>query len=184
MGQLKSLELQDKNHGSREKNMLVNIYTIIFQLINIAILYYFLKKLLYKPVGNFLEKRREDIKAQFAEAKKQRQEAKKLYAEYNARLKSSREEVEGIISQAKKEAELLRNELLEKARQEAASLLEGARQDIERQKNRMLSEVTEKVADLSVMISSKIIEERLSPEEHHRLIQQAMERMDESRWVQ
>lgn len=164
--------------------MLVNIYTIVFQLINIAVLFYFLKRLLYKPVGNFLERRREEIKQQFAEAENKRQEAQKLYAEYNKRLEHSREEIEGIIGQAKKEAELLRRELLEKARQEASSLLENARRDIERQKARALSEVTEKVADLSVEISSKILEERLSPEDHHRLIQKAMERMDERRWVQ
>jgi len=164
--------------------MLINFYTMIFQLINVLILFYFLRRFLYKPVGDFLKKRREDLKSLFDQAESRKVEAEGLYKDYQAKLENAHVQARSIIEQAKQEAAALRQELTQKAEQEAENMKIQARQEIERQKARAMSEVTEKVADLSVMISSKILEERLSPEDHRRLIDQVVERMDEAQWLQ
>jgi len=164
--------------------MLVNVYTMIFQLVNVLILFYFLKRFLYKPLGDFLKKRREDLKSLFDEAESRKVEAEGLYEDYRAKLENAHAQVRSIIEQAKQEAAALRQEFTQKAEQEAENMKIQARQEIERQKTRAISELTEKVADLSVMISSKILEERLSPEDHRKLIHQVIERMDERQWLQ
>jgi F-type H+-transporting ATPase subunit b len=92
--------------------------------------------------------------------------------------------VRSIIEQAKQEAAALRQELIQKAKQEAESMTAQARGEIERQKSKAVSEVMEKAAELSVMIASKILEEKLSPEDHRKLIHRVIERMDERQWLQ
>ncbi|AYO31786.1 MAG: F-type H+-transporting ATPase subunit b [Thermoanaerobacteraceae bacterium] len=164
--------------------MLVNVYTMIFQLINVFILFYFLKRFLYKPLGDFLKKRREDLKSLFDEAERRKIEAEGLYKEYQAKIKNAHAEVRSIIEQAKQEAAALRQELIQKAKQEAESMTAQARGEIERQKSKAVSEVMEKAAELSVMIASKILEEKLSPEDHRKLIHRVIERMDERQWLQ
>ncbi|HHW03946.1 MAG TPA: F0F1 ATP synthase subunit B [Thermoanaerobacterales bacterium] len=164
--------------------MLVNVYTMIFQLINVFILFYFLRRFLYRPLGDFLKKRREYLKSIFDEAESRKIEAEELYKDYRAKLENANAEVRSIIEQAKQEAAVLRQELTQKAKQEAESMMAQASREIERQKERAVSEVMEKVADLSVMISSKILEERLSPEDHRELIHRVIERMDERQWLQ
>lgn len=164
--------------------MLINLYTAAFQLINVAVLFYFLKRFFYKPVGEFLKKRREDLKARFTEAEEQREEARKLYEEYRSRMENAREEARAVIQQARDEAAALRTDMLERAKMEASDLIARAREEIEAQKSRALSEIRAKAADLSVMLASSILKETLSPEEHHLIINRVIERMDDREWLQ
>lgn len=164
--------------------MLINVYTIVFQLINIAVLFFFLKRFLFKPLEVFLENRRESIRSQLEEAQKQSQKADDLYNEYKHKLDNSRDEIYHLLQSAKKEAEDLRKAKIDQASREAEGLIARAKEEIERQKKQVSTELLEKTVDLSLMAASKILEEHLSPKEHHVLINQAIEKMGEGKWIQ
>jgi len=57
-------------------------------------------------------------------------------------------------------------------------LLDKARGQIEREKESAFMDLQEKVADLSVMIASKVIKKTLSQEDHLKLIREHMSKME------
>lgn len=164
--------------------MLINPYTIVLQLINIAILFYFLKRFLFKPLQSFLEKRREHIKEQFKEAERKKLESQKLYDEYKKRIETSQQEIRLMIKGAQEEAENTRRHILEQARQEAREFIQKAREQLEREKNIVSRELLEQSLDFSLAFTSKVLEQKISKKEHHEIIRQIMDRMGETKWVQ
>ncbi len=164
--------------------MLINPYTFVIQLINVAILFYFLKRFLFEPLSSFLEKRRDNIKEQYKEAERQKLESQRLYDEYMKRMEDSREEIRSMIKGAEKEAEKTRQGILEQARQEAEEFMAKAREEMERQKNKVSRELMEQSMDFSLVLASKVLEQKISKEEHHEIIRQIMDRMGEREWVQ
>ncbi|MCR4429756.1 MAG: F0F1 ATP synthase subunit B [Tepidanaerobacteraceae bacterium] len=163
---------------------MINVFTMIFQLVNVFVLFYFLKKFFYKPLGEFLERRRKKLESLFAEAENRKKEAEQLYEDYKAKLDNASSEARAIIEQAKKEAAAFRREIIQNAKMEAENIAAESRREIERQKSVAFSELRGKAAEMSIMIASKILEEKLSPEDHRRLINRVIERMDERQWLQ
>jgi F-type H+-transporting ATPase subunit b len=164
--------------------MLINPYTIVLQLINIGILFYFLRRFLFQPLRDFLEKRRENIREQYKEAERQKLESQKLYDEYRRRIEDSQEEIRSMIKVAQKQANDTRRGILDQARQEAEEFMSKARDEMERQKNKISRELMEQSMDFSLVLASKVLEQKISKEEHHEIIRQIMDRMGESKWVQ
>jgi len=163
--------------------MLINIYTIIFQLINIAILYLFLKKYLFKPMGDFLEHRREKVQNQFEEAKRQYQEATSLQREYKEKLENAREEVRLLLKTAEDEAGELKTQWINQAKEEAEGIISKAASEIERAKNTATKELMQRTMDLALLAAAKILEENISSEQQHEIIQRAMGRIGENKWI-
>ncbi|MDD4568908.1 MAG: F0F1 ATP synthase subunit B [Tepidanaerobacteraceae bacterium] len=165
--------------------MFINPYTFVIQLINIAILFYFLKRFLFHPLSSFLENRKENIRQQYGEAERQKLESEKIYNEYRSRLDGSKEEIRAMIKTAKKEAEQTRRSILEQAQQEAELLISKAKGEMERQKDKVYRELMEQSVDFSLVMASKVLEQKISKEEHHGIIRQVINRIgDEREWVQ
>ena len=68
--------------------------------------------------------------------------------------------------------------MLDKASEETSQLLDKARDQIEKEKESAFIELQEKVADLSVMIASKVVQKTLSQEDHLKLIKESMSTME------
>ncbi|ADL08744.1 F0F1 ATP synthase subunit B [Thermosediminibacter oceani] len=164
--------------------MLLNPFTVILQLINVAILFYFMNRFFFRPVREFLEKRDESIKRKFDEAEERLKEARQLYENYREKLDRAGEEVRAMVEVAREQARAIKEEAEREAKERSSMLLARAREEIEREKERAISEVKSRVAELSVMLAAKIIEERLNPQEHRYLIRRAIERMGDEKWVQ
>ena len=60
-----------------------DIWTIVFSVINILVLFFFLKKFLFGRVGAMLEKRAQMVQADMDQAKQKAAEAEKLRSDYD-----------------------------------------------------------------------------------------------------
>jgi F-type H+-transporting ATPase subunit b len=100
--------------------MLIDWFTVGAQVVNFAVLVWLMKRFLYRPVLNAIEKRRREIASALAEAEADKEEARREREEYRRK---------------NEELERQRTALLEGARQEAgeerARLLDEARGDVE-----------------------------------------------------
>jgi F-type H+-transporting ATPase subunit b len=126
-----------------------------------------------------LKKREEKIRESIDGAERTRSEAEKLLEDYRKQLSEARREAQGIIEQGKKVGESAKAEIVEKANKEAQQMIEQARSEIEREKMRALSELQVRVADLTVLTTSKIIKKSLSGENHLRLIEESLAEVSE-----
>ena len=147
-------------------------WQIIWAFVNIIILVVLLKKFLFKPVTDMMEKRTKMIEDSFAEAKAKNEEAQALKEQYEASLAEAEEEAARLIRSARQTAAHQTDEMLAAAQAEAHQLVEKARQEIDRQRRKAMQDVRESAAELAVMAAAQMLHKEADTEENHQLVEQ------------
>lgn len=150
---------------------MINIdHQIIFMLVNILVLYFLMKRYLFTPMGNFLESRRNEIKSNLEDAEQKKKEAEELRASYEQKLESATEEAQQIIKDARKRGDELKAEAKQEAKEEAEHMINKAKEEIQMERNKAIAALKDEVADMTVVVASKIVEENLDDEKHKELV--------------
>lgn len=144
--------------------------TFIFVAINLGILYWALKKILFKPVTEFMENRTASIEKAIADANQKNVDADELINQYEQKLLAAKEEADNIIKEARSRAEREYTTILNNARADSENLTVKAREQIEREREQMRKEVRNEVASLALSAASKIIEANMDNEKNRVLV--------------
>lgn len=155
--------------GVRMKLDPVQIGLII---LNILILFAILKKLLFKPVTEFMEKRANSIKEMFETAQSSKEQAENLKAELKQQLDKAVEEAEKIINEAKARAEKQYEEILNKAKADAKAIVEKAQKEIEVDRKSMMDEMKAQIAGIALAAATKVIQKNMDTETNKKLVDQ------------
>jgi F-type H+-transporting ATPase subunit b len=131
-----------------------------------------LKKVAFPPILKGMKKREETIKQQLEEAQKTKKEAEDLLEGYKRQLAEARSEAQKIINEGKSLGENMRKEIVQKAQAESNQIVKRAQEEIELQKQKAILELQEKIADLSIMAATKIINKSLNTEDNRRLVEE------------
>ena len=117
--------------------MKFNIWTFLFQVINFVVLLFILKKLLYKPVKEIMEKRRGLIEKTIGDAERTKKEALELKEQQQQEVNRLKALQPQMIENVKKEAAEERKKLLIEAKEEAAKMIEKEKSlfEIEKKKS-------------------------------------------------
>jgi F-type H+-transporting ATPase subunit b len=145
---------------------------IIWTLISFFILLILLKKVAFPPILKGMKKREETIKQQLEEAQKTKKEAQDILEDYRRQLAEARSEAQKIINEGKSLGENMRKEIVQKAQAESNQIVKRAQEEIELQKQKAILELQEKIADLSIMAATKIINKSLNTEDNRRLVEE------------
>ncbi len=145
---------------------------IIWTLISFFILLVLLKKVAFPPILQGMKKREETIKQQLEEAQKTKKDAEHLLEDYKRQLAEARSEAQKIINEGKSLGENMRKEIVQKAQEESNQIVKRAQEEIELQKQKAILELQEKIADLSIMAATKIINKSLNTEDNRRLVEE------------
>ena len=145
---------------------------IIWTIISFFLLLALLWKVAYPQILKGMKKREETIKQQFEEAQKTKKEAENLLEDYKRQLAEARSEAQKIINEGKSLGENMRKEIVQKAQAESNQIIKRAQEEIELQKQKAILELQEKIADLSIMAATKIINKSLNTEDNRRLVEE------------
>lgn len=129
---------------------------LIAQLVNFAILFFALYKLLYKPLLGFLEKRTGTIEKGLADAKAAEEKLLLTDQTYKNIVLKAKKEAEKILEDASAFAETHRQETLKKTRDEVKRVVLQARTRIEQEKQQMLDDVKGDIVDLVVQTTASL----------------------------
>jgi F-type H+-transporting ATPase subunit b len=151
---------------------------MIWTLLAFGITLYILNKVAFPRIAEALDKRRKAIEDSIEHAEQAKREADELLEEYRARLREAREQADDIVVRARKAAESLSDESKAQATQQREELLAAARRDIETETRRSLEQIRKEVADLTVIATEKVTRKSLTPEDHRRLIEDALTEVD------
>ena len=153
--------------------------TIIFTLINLLILFLFLRHFLFGKVNAVLESRQEEVQKAFDDAEKATAVAKQLEEEYNQKMLKAKEESAEIIKNATKKAQLRSDEIIVDAKNEAGSIVNKANSDIEREKKRAINQMKDEISDMAFMIASKVVEKEIDEKDNEKLIEEFINNVGE-----
>jgi F-type H+-transporting ATPase subunit b len=134
----------------------------IFQTALFLLLLFLLKKYAWKPILNAVNEREEGIRNALDSAESAKRELENLQADNQKLLQEARLEREAML----KEARELKNKMIEDAKGEASiqanKIIEQAQAAIASEKQAAISDLKAQVANLSVEIAEKVVKEELS----------------------
>jgi F-type H+-transporting ATPase subunit b len=155
-----------------------NVGLMIWTLIAFGATLFLLNKLAFPRIAEALDKRRLAIEESIASAERSKAEADDLLEEYRARLREAREQAEDITVRARKAADSLGDRAKADASKQREEMLATARRDIETETRRSLEEIRKEVAALTVVATEKVTRKSLTPDDHRRLIEDALGEVD------
>lgn len=121
----------------------------------------FWKAGLHKMIVSGLDKRGQKIADEINEARKMREEAQELLAQYQRRQREAEGEAQAIIDQAKRDAKRMAEEARVKLAEQMERRTKAAEEKIARAEAQAISEVRGQTADLAIEAAREIIRERM-----------------------
>jgi F-type H+-transporting ATPase subunit b len=146
------------------------IWTFVVFLVLLGVL----RKFAWGPITAGLDKRERVVAEHIAIAEQSEAEAKRLLAEYEAKLLGAQDQVRAIVEEARKDAEAMHQEILAKARKDAEAEMERAKHEITTAKDQALIALAQSAADHAVELAGKILGAKLNAADHRSLIEQSL----------
>jgi F-type H+-transporting ATPase subunit b len=147
--------------------MKFDIWTFLFQTINFVVLLFILKRLLYKPIREILQKRRELVRESIEKAEKMKAEALELRSRNEEELKKIGELRSDIMEKMMSEVMEEKKRLMGEAEREATSRIEKATALLAMEKTAFDRELKEKAVETVSIFSSNLLRD-IADEELHR----------------
>ena len=154
--------------------------SLIIQIVNFLILFFILKRLLYKPLLAKMEERTSAIKKSLDEAQAARAEAARQQEANELRLRTAHAEAAAIRDQALREAADESRKHIEAAQVQARRMVEDTKAQLETEVRRAREELRREVADLAVAVAEKLVHKSLREEDHRRIVADAIAGMKTS----
>ena len=155
---------------------------ILFVWFNLAAIILILSWLLYKPIVNFMNDRKERIRAEIenaAENLRLSEEAKTEYAEKLAGIKVEREE---ILDTARKAANEREAAIIAGANNEASLLMERARKEIEQEREKAKDEIRSQIVQVSAMMAEQLMGGHMDPATRDKILNQSITELGDTPW--
>ena len=116
-----------------------------------------MKRFLFKPVNAILEKRQQAADAQFAEADRQKAEAKESQEHYDAMVQGAEDEKKRIVADARQEASAEYGRIVSEAKDKADGIVEKAKADAENEKAAAMQQADAAVRDMVVTAAARMV---------------------------
>lgn len=182
-GEHQTAEDQGDGHGAEGSGNVFagNLGNAIWTLVIFLALLYVLGKFAWGPLLQGLQGREQFIRESLQQAKTERDEAHALLEKYEARLAEARGEVEEILDEARRDASVVRQREDQKAREEAEKMIARAKREIDIATETAVKDLYARASRLSVEVARKILQRELQPEDHARLIDDAVRSFENRR---
>lgn len=157
----------------------IDPWTLIAQLLNLFIQVMLIKKFLFKPIKEVLEKRKAAADAEIADATKAKEEAESLKSEYEENMKQARDKANDILNTAQRSATQQSEEIIREANAQAVSIKSKAERDIEQERRKAVNEIKDEIGDMAMEIAGKVIGREINSSDHEKLIDEFINKVGE-----
>ncbi|WP_017258831.1 F0F1 ATP synthase subunit B family protein [Pedobacter arcticus] len=137
--------------------MEINWFTVIAQLINFLVLVWLMKKYLYKPILDAVEKRETKIATELEDAKSKVTEAKKEQLEFKQKNEAFDANKKKMMGQVTADAESERQKLLDKAQKDAEDLKTKIEQASKELQENLNADIVQKTQQQVLYIAKKAL---------------------------
>ncbi len=151
--------------------------------INIFILFVLISYLLVNPVRKMLADRQAKITAEREKTAADMEDAAKLKAEYEEKLKGVNKEVEAILSDARRRGIKNQERIEEEARQEAARIMAAAKKEAELEKQKAADDVKKEIILVSTLMANKLVSASIDRAAQDRLIDETLREIGDKTWL-
>jgi F-type H+-transporting ATPase subunit b len=155
--------------------LVVDPYWILVSIIQFLILYWLLRRFLWGPVTAALEDRARRIREGLDLAEASKLERERIKQEVEELLTQARREAAAITERTTKAAEASAADLRAQAKTEADRIREKGREDAQHLHDQALAQLRTEVASMVVLAASRILGKEISAEQHRTLIERSLD---------
>lgn len=141
--------------------------------VNFLIIFFLLKKFLFKPIQTALDEREHRIETGLENAEKARTELMMAKEKYEEVVGDGKKKANEIVAEAYSEEKTIMRTASEKAQEEAARIVQNGRERVRKEKAEAEDEVRRQAAALITAGVEKLLRERLTPEKDEAFIRAA-----------
>ncbi|MDR2020036.1 MAG: ATP synthase F0 subunit B [Treponema sp.] len=145
-----------------------SIATFLITLVNIGILFFVLRAVLFKPVTKFMADRTKRIEDNITQAEKDKYQAKQLLEQYESRLKSAEAEGEAIIKAARETARQEADRIAAEAKAAAEAAAVAGRKQLEAERKAAMALFRAEAAALVVGAAGRLLGREINGEDGRR----------------
>lgn len=145
-------------------------WTFVFTICNLFLQIYLIKRFLFKPINEVLEKRRAKADAEIQDAIRMKDEAAAMKTEYEQNMLQAKNKANEILQTAQKTAAIQSEEMLKEASAQVAAIKEKAEKDIAQEKRKAVNEIKGEISGMAMEIAGKVIEREINEKDHEELI--------------
>ncbi|MBC7093590.1 F0F1 ATP synthase subunit B [Candidatus Bipolaricaulota bacterium] len=153
-------------------------WTLILNLVNFALLLWLLKRLLWRPVLAWLDRRRQLEEERLLRAKDAQAQAEALLRRREEELSQANRQAREILARAEAEAQRLLREARREARDQAQRIIAEGEAAAGRAREEALAELRRAYAELVLLGASRVLEREVRPADHERLLAELTGRID------
>lgn len=135
----------------------VELSYIIVSIINILVLFLFLKVFLFQRIAAVIEERQRTIESSLQDADLTKLEAYQLKQDYENDIKEAGNQAGIILKEAKERAEIEYVAILSEAKKEAVKTMEDTRKAIELEREKSVEMAKTEIAGVALLAASKVI---------------------------
>jgi F-type H+-transporting ATPase subunit b len=144
--------------------------TFVITIINIVILFFLLRAILFKPVSKFMAERAKRVQDSIEQAQNEKEKATKLLVEYEKKLKEAEAESRDILKKAREDAERQAELIIADGRREARDAVNAALKQIETERQAAMAKFKLEAAALVMAVSAKLAVKDFSGDDNRRYV--------------
>ena len=145
-------------------------YTLILVIVNFIILLIIMKKLLYKPLMDYINKRESQIREDIKGAKEHKDKSEKILEEQKELLIKAKEEARDIRDEATRSAKIQGEQILHDAAEQRDIIIQESQEMIDVEVNKAKESIQAQIGDFVIELTDKIIGKKLTEDEDIKFI--------------
>lgn len=147
------------------------------------VMFTFLSYLLFNPARDFLKKRQEKIRNDIDSALEDKEQAKLLKEDYEARIKNINKEADEILSQARQKALQNAERIKEEANEEAARIIARANAQIELDKKKAADDMKKEMISIASLMAGKAVAASIDIKVQDSLLEETLKEIGDDTWL-
>lgn len=163
--------------GNLAKQFGIEPVFLIAQIVNFLIIFYFLKRFLFKPIQQMLKDRKNTIREGLEKAEEGRILLEKAKKEEEEILQKAHARAQKMQDQAKTQASEILKDAREQAKQDTEKMIEDAKDSIAKEATRVSDQLIGNISELSVGMLKKALQQTVSPKTQKEILTQTVKQI-------
>ena len=153
---------------------------LLYTVVNVLIMYVLLRKFLFKPVQDVLDKRQQMVDAAMADAQDAKTKAQEALAAANDKLQNVDAEAAARREASEQLAEKQKEQLLADAQRQADAIVAEGKAAAEAERASKLRQADAQIADVTRTVCAKVLERNLTQQDDERMLADLLQKAGDS----
>lgn len=148
----------------------VNLWQIIISIANLTILFWLIKKFLFKPVQKMLAQRQSDLDKLYHDADVAKEKALESEAIWKEKLDNADAEADAIMQKATDSAKWRSEKIIEEAKGKADGIVRQAETEAELERKKAAESIKTEIVGISTALAEKLLSREIDMNDHRAMI--------------